>query len=842
MASARAAASVGADSAGETPSIAQGVKNFLYVLVHRIENGQITIPPQPPVGADATSSGSSATTTATTATTAAATGASAMARGPIADASVDSKQELVRRFVAAQQLFLQLVNSLNPEHPTAKQDALIEMNAGRAGTPAEFHRYCERVRVFRAAQKASAAQREMQPATDPGPPPELISKPCDVFGIAYLRFIFPTIAKQVQSTLVHKPALIRYFPIFIAQLQAELTNKQSICWHARFPEHLQALKLQQSSQPRSLQATESKALGVKGFSTPSLLQPMVPAAHPQASHADSTDPTAPIGTKHRKRAAETPVDGSPKRERLASRDFEPTLLPPATPQFTTDASQMLGPVAVASTSSGGAASAPAFSRDQRARQEENDGIISFHLVSNSSALSSQHALWLTGVKNVFARQLKEMPKEYITRLVFDRKHCNLLLIKANKVAGGICYRPFELQGFAEVVFCAVASNEQVKGYGMHMMNHLKDLLLRQRKELQNQVARVLQRDPSGSSEQPSTTNQRKPSRTKLLLNAFSGTATRIRTPSSSSSRSFNSSTTATTQAEPQALPSTAGTTPMAVAPNHNIGIRFLLTYADTFAVGYFEKQGFSRSITIDRSKYVGYIKDYQGAHLMECRLYPAVSYLDCSGMVERQRQRLLSIVQAATCSEVVHPGLKFVASGAFAPVTESEITLSPGKAKRERRYHPGVGHVAMLTETRQVGSATAAAASPLAVPAIVRAGFRPSDALAASAAASHVKNLLHNLQLALRDIKTHHTAEPFLNPVDPREAPNYFSIISKPMDLSTMEKRLSERFSHYKTKQSFVDDIKLIASNCRKYNQADSAIVKYANDLEKFAIARVSEF
>ena len=30
------------------------------------------------------------------------------------------------------------------------------------------------------------------------------------------------------------------------------------------------------------------------------------------------------------------------------------------------------------------------------------------------------------------------------------------------------------QGFTEIVFCAVTSSKQVKGYGTHMMNHLKD--------------------------------------------------------------------------------------------------------------------------------------------------------------------------------------------------------------------------------------------------------------------------------------------------------------------------------------------------------------------------------
>uniref|UniRef100_A0A914SFX8 N-acetyltransferase domain-containing protein n=1 Tax=Parascaris equorum TaxID=6256 RepID=A0A914SFX8_PAREQ len=42
------------------------------------------------------------------------------------------------------------------------------------------------------------------------------------------------------------------------------------------------------------------------------------------------------------------------------------------------------------------------------------------------------------------------------------------------VIGGICFRQFPAQGFCEIVFCAITANEQVKGYGTHMMNHLKD--------------------------------------------------------------------------------------------------------------------------------------------------------------------------------------------------------------------------------------------------------------------------------------------------------------------------------------------------------------------------------
>ena len=49
-----------------------------------------------------------------------------------------------------------------------------------------------------------------------------------------------------------------------------------------------------------------------------------------------------------------------------------------------------------------------------------------------------------------------------------------MLVKDGRVIGAICFHMFASQGFSEIVFCAVSSNEQVKGYGTHMMNYLKD--------------------------------------------------------------------------------------------------------------------------------------------------------------------------------------------------------------------------------------------------------------------------------------------------------------------------------------------------------------------------------
>jgi len=61
-------------------------------------------------------------------------------------------------------------------------------------------------------------------------------------------------------------------------------------------------------------------------------------------------------------------------------------------------------------------------------------------------------------------------------------------------------------------------------------------------------------------------------------------------------------------------------------------------------------------------------------------------------------------------------------------------------------------------------------------------------------------------------------AKPFLKPVDAVALGvlDYYNIITNPMDLSTIKKKLMDK--QYKTKQEFVNDILLICENCRNYN------------------------
>ncbi|GAA5835120.1 hypothetical protein JCM11251_000168 [Rhodosporidiobolus azoricus] len=112
-------------------------------------------------------------------------------------------------------------------------------------------------------------------------------------------------------------------------------------------------------------------------------------------------------------------------------------------------------------------------KERPAIAEERANIIRFVVVTNDA--SPESMIILTGLKNIFQKQLPKMPREYIARLVFDRAHWSMAIVKRGlEVVGGITYRPFEGQKFAEIVFCAITGTEQVKGYGSHLMNHLKD--------------------------------------------------------------------------------------------------------------------------------------------------------------------------------------------------------------------------------------------------------------------------------------------------------------------------------------------------------------------------------
>ncbi|MBN3298658.1 KAT2B acetyltransferase, partial [Amia calva] len=520
-----------------------------------------------------------------------------------------------------------------------------------------------------------------------------------IFGRTLLRSVFTVMRRQLLEQARQekdklppekRTLILTHFPKFLSMLEEEVYSHNSPIWNEDF------LASSSTSVQLGLQTVISAPPVARSFSYSASPAALDSSNCGTLSPACKTASAIEANLAGEKRKSTEPfTHEETKRPRVVG-DIPMELINEVMSTIT-DPSSMLGP----ETSFLSAHSA----RDEAARLEERRGVIEFHVIGNSlnQKPNKKIMIWLVGLQNVFSHQLPRMPKEYITRLVFDPKHKTLALIKDGRVIGGICFRMFPSQGFTEIVFCAVTSNEQVKGYGTHLMNHLKEYHIK-----------------------------------------------------------------------------------------HNI-LNFL-TYADEYAIGYFKKQGFSKDIKVPKAKYVGYIKDYEGATLMGCELNPRIPYTEFSVIIKKQKEIIKKLIERKQAQiRKVYPGLSCFKEG----VRQIPIESIPGI--RETGWKPA------------------------------GKGKEPKDP----------DQLYSTLKNILQHVKTHQNAWPFMEPVKKTEAPGYYQVIRFPMDLKTMTERLKNRY--YTTKKLFMADMQRIFTNCREYNPPESEYYKCANLLEKFFYTKIKE-
>ncbi|GLD95338.1 hypothetical protein PINS_up003982 [Pythium insidiosum] len=342
-----------------------------------------------------------------------------------------------------------------------------------------------------------------------------------------------------------------------------------------------------------------------------------------------------------------------------------------------------------------------ISRDDMARMEEDGGKLKFTVISNDG--EPEHMVQLTTLKNIFARQLPKMPREYIVRLVFDRNHRSMVILKNGKhVIGGICYRPFEPNHFAEIAFCAINAADQVKGYGTRLMNHLKEYVKAS-------------------------------------------------------------------------------------------GITHFLTYADNYAIGYFKKQGFAKVVSMPKSNWFGYIKDYDGGTLMECTIHHQINYLRITSMVQEQRKKIQEKIKERSKAHIVYPGLTQFAEG-----RTMDIYMVPGVKEA------GWSHAVIRNS---------------------RVGTRDPGSLRTQ------------LQQLWKAVSSHRSAWPFHEPVDTTIVVDYLDYIKEPVDLSLIQKRIES--GYYLNKAAFKADLDTMCNNCTIYNTPETNYYKAAKDLQEFIDKRI---
>ncbi|KAL0842047.1 hypothetical protein ABMA28_014249 [Loxostege sticticalis] len=97
-----------------------------------------------------------------------------------------------------------------------------------------------------------------------------------------------------------------------------------------------------------------------------------------------------------------------------------------------------------------------------------------------------------------------------------------------------------------------------------------------------------------------------------------------------------------------------------------------------------------------------------------------------------------------------------------------------------------------------------------------------------------------NLKRLVKQIQLHKNAWPFMEPVDPREAPTYYKVIKEPMDLQTVERKVNEQT--YSTLSEFIGDMTKIFDNCRYFNPKDSEFYRCAEGLEAFFAQKIKYF
>eukprot|EP01125_Pyxidicula_operculata_P010958 TRINITY_DN3598_c0_g1_i2.p1 TRINITY_DN3598_c0_g1~~TRINITY_DN3598_c0_g1_i2.p1 ORF type:complete len:309 (-),score=50.67 TRINITY_DN3598_c0_g1_i2:903-1829(-) len=245
-------------------------------------------------------------------------------------------------------------------------------------------------------------------------------------------------------------------------------------------------------------------------------------------------------------------------------------------------------------------------RDAAAKIEEDSGVLHFETIYNDG--TRENLRLLLELKTIISIQLPNMPKVYIARLVFDDRHKSLVGIKGGKVIGGITFKCFEKEGmvkFIEVVFCAITANQQVRGYGSRLMNHLKNW---------------------------------------SKINQF-----------------FH-----------------------------------LLTYADDFAIGYFQRQGFTLEIELDQKHWdIGFLKYYDSATLMHCKIDPNLDYLEISSLLRTQRMAFVNKMRELSNQHLIYPGVRDFQEGSV------RIDLAKLRGLKEAGWEPDEYYLLMSSDRQQ---------------------------------------------------------------------------------------------------------------------------------------------
>lgn len=399
-------------------------------------------------------------------------------------------------------------------------------------------------------------------------------------------------------------------------------------------------------------------------------------------------------------------------------------------------------------------------------QEQKISVIS--MSDSGSSLAE-----LLKVKLLFQRMLPKMPREYIMRQVYDPKQCSMVLSdKNNRIIGAICYRPVFSRTFVEIVFFAVDSEYHISGYGTFLFNCFKQLCKKQC-DIFNEVGDEFNKKNMEINDLEILNNSHEWSESSNLGNKINDNNQKYENDqkcnkiqdSENNDQKYNN-----------------------IQDNENKTLRksiYLLTYADNSAIGFFKKQGFSLNPV--SSDWIGYIKDYDGGTLMECKIHQSVNYLKKKELIENVRNLIFERMKSINNYHILRRG-----------DDREDIARKYGYIDEHSNY-------------------------------VVRSLNRTAD--------EFLYNFLFYLICSLQ---ANSSAWPFLEPVNTKDVPDYLDVIRHPMDLSTISNK--HKNLQYSNLAEFTNDIYLMVNNCLKYNSPETQYYKCGENIKRAYEAELEKY
>jgi histone acetyltransferase len=189
-----------------------------------------------------------------------------------------------------------------------------------------------------------------------------------------------------------------------------------------------------------------------------------------------------------------------------------------------------------------------------------------------------------------------------------------------------------------------------------------------------------------------------------------------------------------------------------------------------------------------------------------------VSAADFPVLIARQRAAVQEKIRDMTASHIVHPGIP-------------AFLAAPSREVLPARVHKPV---------------------PLeSIPGLKESGWTRRElrfrlVLPQCGAGAPTRENLHRFMSAIQVVVCEHAdAWPFMEPVDPRDVPDYRDIVKEPVDLKMISDRIASG-DHYLALEMFAADFRRMFNNCRLYNAPDTPYFKCANRLESFFEQKVA--